>query len=147
MPGTEFRSITTRPLIPSVKVSRDPEAWKNIIKKVTFQVAYRQLGMVSLHCPLKVAVQAINLLSKEGYGHFRWLIPGRIGVWRNVPIGDPKKPALIIDIYVLGSKIRQKNTVFIRVGWWKMYVIEAVLATIGSIQESMYRILGAKHER
>ena len=38
------------------------------------------------------------------------------------------------SVYVFGSKIRQKNTVFVRIGWWKMYVIEAVLATLGKIQ-------------
>ena len=132
--GKFIKSLPVNPLVPSVKVSEDPRAWAEMIKRVSFVVAYRQLGMVALHCPLKIAVEAIKLLVKEGYGRFDWLIPGRVGVWRRVPVPDAKNPALVIDVYVFGSKIRQKNTVFVRIGWWKMYVIEAVLATLGKIQ-------------
>lgn len=141
-----FKTIPARPLVPSVYVSKDPNDWKEIIKRATYQVAYRQLGMVSLHVPLNVAVQSIRLLVKDGYGRFRWLIPGRVGLWENVPVVSPDKPAIRINIYVFGSKIRQKNTVFVRVGWWKMYVIDAVLMTIGMLQQSMYKVLGIKYE-
>jgi hypothetical protein len=108
----------------SARRSEDPEVWKPIIDRVMFQVAYRQLGMVALYCPIDVAAQAIDMLCKEGKGSWKWLLEGRVLVWDNVPIDS----ALTIHLYVLGGKARRKNTVFIRQGFWRMYVVESALS-------------------
>jgi len=119
----------------SVRRSEDPNVWAPLIKKVTFQVAYRQLGMVALYCPIDVAVKAIDILcSTENMGRWKWLLEGRAIVWEDVPVDS----ALYIHIYVFGGKRRRKNTVFVRQGFWRMYTIEAFLrllneSTIGRI--------------
>jgi hypothetical protein len=59
-----------------------------------------------------------------GKGSWKWLLEGRVLVWENVPIDS----ALTIHLYVLGGKARRKNTVFIRQGFWRMYVIESALS-------------------
>jgi hypothetical protein len=108
----------------SVRRSEDPEVWAPLIERIVFQVAYRQLGMVALHVPIDVAVQAIDKLCKEkGMGSWKWLLKGRALVWEDVPIDG----ALYIHMYVFGSRLRRQNTVFVRQGFWRMYVIEAGL--------------------
>ena len=108
----------------SVVRTEDPNVWAPLIKRITFQVAYRQLGMVALYCPIDVAVKAIDILcSTEGMGRWKWLLEGRAIVWEDVPVNG----ALYIHIYVFGGKLRRKNTVFVRQGFWRMYTIEAGL--------------------
>jgi hypothetical protein len=108
----------------SVEVSQDPIEWAKIIERVLFQVFYRNLGMVSLHVPMKVAVQSINYLVKtKGYGNWKWLLTNRVLVWENVPINNVMK----IHVYVFGSSLRQKNTVLVRQGFWRLWFIEVGL--------------------
>jgi|GEM_PF-5558216 len=108
----------------SIEVSQDPIAWANIIERILFQVFYRNLGMVSLHVPIKVAVQSIDYLVRtKGYGDWKWLLTNRALVWENVPIDSVMK----IHIYVFGSKLRQQNTVLVRQGFWRLWFIETGL--------------------
>ena len=108
----------------SVRRSEDPYVWAPLIRKVTWQIAYRQLGMCALHCPIDVAVRAIDILCREeGMGNWRWLLTNRAIVWQDVPIDG----ALYIHVYVFGSRRRRQNTVFVRQGWWRMYIVEAGL--------------------
>jgi len=104
--------------------SEDPRVWAPIIERIVFQVFYRQLGMVAIHCPIDVAAKAIDILTKEkGYGNWKWLLEGRVLVWFDIPIDSAMK----IHAYVFGSKLRRQNTVFVRQGFWRMYVLEAGL--------------------
>jgi hypothetical protein len=107
----------------SVRRTEEPEIWADVIKKIVFQTAYRQLGIVSLYCPIDVAAQAIDILSSGGMGKWRWLIENRVLVWEEVPVDS----ALFIHLYVFGGKLRRKNTVFVRQGFWRMYFVEAGL--------------------
>lgn len=108
----------------SVERSENPEDWVPIISRILWQVAYRQLGMVALYCNIDVAAQAIDMLCQEGNGSWRWLLEGRALVWEDVPVNN----ALKIHMYVFGGKLRGKNTVFVRQGFWRMYVLETGLS-------------------
>ena len=122
----------------SVRRTEDPDVWAPLIERVTFQVAYRQLGMVALYVPIDVAAQAIDILcSEKGMGNWKWLLKDRMLVWENVPVNG----ALYIHMYVFGGKIRRKNTVFVRQGFWRMYVIEAGLRVLD--ESIVYKILNA----
>jgi len=105
--------------------SEDPEDWKPIIARILFQVAYRQLGIVALYCDINVAAKSIDMLCKEGYGKWAWLLEGRALVWEDAPIDG----ALRVHLYVFGGKARRKNTVFVRQGFWRMYFLETSLRT------------------
>lgn len=109
-----------------VELSRDPKDWAPLVERVTFQWFYRQLGAVNLPMGIDVISKAIDILAKEkGLGKWRWLIEGRTLVWENVPVDNVAK----VSAYVFGGKARQKNSVFLRQGFWKMYTIETALRT------------------
>ena len=120
--------------------SLDPKAWAPLVERALWQVAYRQLGMVSLHVPIDVAAKAINILCKEkGLGDWKWLLTGRALVWENVPIDH----AIKIWVYVFGSKVRKQNTVFVRQGFWRMYFLESSLITFNkSIVGKIFSLIG-----
>jgi len=107
----------------SERISEKPSDWAPIIKRALWQVAYRNLGMISLHVPIDVVANAIDILTKEGMGNWKWLLEGRVLVWENIPIDH----ALKIHAYVLGSKHRRENIAIIRQGFWRMWFIEAGL--------------------
>lgn len=109
-----------------MELSTNPRDWAPIVERVTFQWFYRQLGMVNLPMGLDVISQAIDILVKEkGYGTWRWLVEGRALVWEDVPVDSIGK----VHAYVVGGATRQKNSVFIRQGFWKMYFLETALKT------------------
>lgn len=110
-----------------VELSRDPKDWAQVVERVTFQWFYRQLGTVNLPMGIDVISKAIDILVKEkGLGGWRWLLEGRVLVWENVPVDKVGK----VHAYVFGGKARQKNSVFVRQGFWKMYTIETALSTL-----------------
>lgn len=113
------------PAVTGVYRSEKPEDWAPIIQRILFQVAYRQLGIVALYCNIKVAAEAIDILCKQGFGRWSWLLEGRALVWEDAPIDS----ALKVHLYVFGGKTRGKNTVFVRQGFWRMYFIETSLRT------------------
>ena len=100
--------------------------WKPIFERIVLQIFYRQLGMVSVPCPIAKSAEAIDLLCKEGYGNWRWLLDNRILIWENIPIDHAAK----VHAYVFGSMKRQENSVIIRQGFWKMYIAEGILSTL-----------------
>lgn len=105
--------------------SEKPEDWVPVIERVTFQVAYRQLGTCALYVPIDVAIKAIDILCKRGMGSWRYLLEDRAIVWEDVPTNH----ALKTHLYVFGGKSRRKNTVFVRQGFWRMYFIESTIRT------------------
>jgi hypothetical protein len=107
------------------EVSRNPEDWAPIIERIVFQVFYRQLGIVSVHCGISVAAQAIDMLCKKGYGSWKWLLQDRVLVWWDIPVNGAAK----VHAYVFGGKIRDQNTVLVRQGFWRMYFLESSLRT------------------
>jgi len=108
-----------------VERSEAPEDWAPIIERIIFQVAYRQLGIVALYCPIDVAVASIDMLSKtKGMGSWRWLLENRAIVWEEVPVDG----ALKVHLYVFGGKKRRKNSVFVRQGFFRMYFFEMTLS-------------------
>ncbi len=108
------------------EVSKNPEDWAPIVERIVFQVFYRQLGMVALRSGISVISQTIDMLCKEkGYGSWKWLLEGRLLLWEDIPINNAAK----VHTYVFGGKTRDKNTTFIRQGWWRMYMVETTLRT------------------
>jgi hypothetical protein len=107
----------------SVERSEKPEDWVPIFERIVWQVSYRQLGIVALYCPIDVSAKAIDILCRRGYGNWKWLLENRVLVWENVPVNN----ALKIHMYVFGSSIRRRNTVLVRQGFWRCYVIEVGL--------------------
>lgn len=108
-----------------VELSRDPKDWAPVVEKVTFQWFYRQLGIVNLPMGIDVISKAVDILAKEkGMGSWHWLTEGRVLVWEDVPIDGVGKA----HAYVFGGKNRQKNSVFVRQGFWKMYTMETVFS-------------------
>ena len=108
--------------------SLKPEDWVPIVKKCIWQVSYRVLGQISIHCPIQVASKAVQILcEKEGMGKCEWLIPDRVMVWYDVPVDH----AMTVNIYVWGSPTLQRNTVFTRIGFWRLYLLESFIKTVG----------------
>lgn len=113
-------------LSPQIVTSENPRDWAPIVEKISFQAFYRQLGMVSLPQGIKVISQAIDILTKEkGLGKWTWLLENRVLLWEDIPIDG----AVRYHAYVWGSGLRQENTVFTRLGWWRMYFFETALRT------------------
>ena len=109
----------------AVERSEKPEDWVPIIERITFQVAYRQLGICALYCPIDVAIEAIDILTKRGVGSWRWLLENRAIVWEDVPVNKAMK----VHLYVFGGTSRRKNSVFARMGFWRMYFLESTIRT------------------
>jgi len=110
----------------STEVSYDPKDWAPIFERIIFQIAYRQLGIVALHCPIKVSAETIDYLCKnKGMGEWKWLLSNRILIWSSVPVNHAMK----VHIYIFGGKERQQNTVFVRQGFWRLWLIETAFRT------------------
>ncbi|MEM2258276.1 MAG: hypothetical protein QXV39_09190, partial [Candidatus Caldarchaeum sp.] len=108
-------------------------------ERVSFQAFYRQLGMVALPIDIMTASQAIDILTKErGKGNWSWLLENRVLLWENIPIDH----AVRYHAYVFGSPVRKKNSVFTRVGWWRMYFFEIGLKALD--QSILGRILAGE---
>jgi hypothetical protein len=113
-----------------IEKSKDPKDWAPLIEKITWQIMYRQLGIVSIPIGIDITSQAIDILCKEkGMGSWEWLLEGRVLLWKDIPIDKAMK----VYCYVYGSKLRQKNSVFTRVGFWRMYFFELSLKTLNLI--------------
>jgi hypothetical protein len=93
------------------------------MERIVFQVFYRQLGMVSVHCGISTAAQAIDTLCKKGYGSWKWLLQDRALVWQDIPVNGAAK----VHAYVFGGKLRDQNTVIVRQGFYRMYVLESAI--------------------
>lgn len=103
--------------------SENIKDWKPLVERIVYQASYRLLGMVSLPCGIDIVSKCIDELCKEGKGEWKWLLSGRLLIWYDAPIDGAMK----IYTYVYGPKIRQKNTIFYRVGGWRMWVLETSL--------------------
>jgi len=113
--------------------SNRPEDWAPIFEKVILQVFYRVLGMVSIPIGIDLAARAIDLLCRQGKGRWRWLVTGSALVWEDAPIDAAAK----VYAYIFGGP-RQKNTVLVRSGFWRMYVLESAMTAIDRLRVRRY---------
>lgn len=110
--------------VKKAEFSRDPEDWAPLVERVIHQWFYRLAGAVTLPMGIDVISEAIDILSKEkGFGNWHWIREGQVLVWENVPINHAGR----VHAYVIGSKRRKKNTMFMRQEFWRMYFFEATL--------------------
>jgi len=119
--------------------SENPNDWIPIIKRCLWQVTYRVLGQISIHCPIDVCSKAVEkICEEEKIGKYEWLIPRRVMVWYDIPIDHAMK----IHCYVWGSPLLRRNTVFTRIGFWRMYMLESFIKAVGSPLTVLDRFLG-----
>ena len=98
--------------------------WVPVADQLVLQAYYRTLGMVSMHAPIDQVYQAVQEISKtKRGGDIHWVpnLEGRVARWDNLEV----YPGITTSLYVLGSPIRRKNTVYIRVGFWQSYILRA----------------------
>lgn len=110
-----------------IEKSKDPADWAPIVERAVWQVTYRQLGIVSLPQGIDIISKAIDILCREKkYGSWEWLLDGRVLLWKDIPVNGAMK----VHTYVYGSKLRQRNSVFTRVGFFRMYFFELSMLTL-----------------
>lgn len=84
------------------------------------------LSFVSFHAPIDEAFLAIQEITKtKRGGNVYWLpnLKGRVARWDGVEV----YPGINMNLWVFGSSIRGKNTVYARTGWWTLSILTEVL--------------------
>lgn len=104
--------------------------WIPVCDALVLQAYYRVLSFVSIHAPIDEVYQAIKHLAetKRG-GDVYWahpLLEGRVARWDGLEV----YPDIKMSLWVFGSKLRRKNTVYARVGWWNFYLISTFGRTL-----------------
>lgn len=99
-----------------------------IVGAVLFQVYYRQLGVVSIHIGIKDVMESVKRLQSERGGEIVEVLRDRVFQWRDVE-AFPGTNARV-NVWIFGSDIRQKNTLFLRVGFWKLWFIDLAVARL-----------------
>lgn len=98
------------------EVNPDP-----ILSSALFQVFYRQLGMISLHIGVKAMVESARRLQPERGGEIDEILPERVYQWRGVEVFPGT--GMRMNVWLVGSAMRQKNCLLMRVGWWTLWVL------------------------
>ena len=102
-------------------MSEEWRRWIPVCDALILQAYYRTLGMVSIHTGIKDVFLAIQEISTRRGGKLYWILEGRVARWDNLEVFL----GITTSLYILGSSIRQKNTVYIRVGFWQNYLLRA----------------------
>lgn len=107
--------------------------WGRFIENSVVTSYYRVLSFVSVHAPVSEVYTACKYYSENTPygGDVYWLVQGRIFNWDNINVNQDSDYPVYMNLRVFGSSLRGKNTVFARVGWFKMYIVDAVLSIIG----------------
>ena len=103
-------------------MSTEYQKWIPVADALVLQAYYRTLGMVSMHAPIDQIYPAIQEISstKRG-GDIHWVVQDRVARWDNLEV----YPGVTMSLYIFGSPIRKKNTVYTRVGFWQSYILRA----------------------
>lgn len=109
------------------------EPWRKyvpVIDHLLWQAYYRVLGFISFPAPVDESFQAVQNLSEQLGGKVYWVptLEGRVFRWDDVEFS----PGLKMGLWFVGSKIRGKNTVMCRRGWWTLYLTEPILLIAGA---------------
>ena len=102
-------------------MSEEWRKWVPVAEALILQAYYRTLGMVSIHTGIDNVFLAIQEISTRRGGKLYWILEGRVARWDNLEVF----PGVTTSLYILGSPIRQKNTVYARVGFWQNYLLRA----------------------
>ncbi|MEM2291664.1 MAG: hypothetical protein QXR44_03175 [Thermoproteota archaeon] len=118
------------------EVTPPPEylKWGSLIERMIITTFYRVMSFTSLHAPIGEIYKACEYMSRNTPygGKVYYLIPERVFNWDNVIVNRNPDYPVTMNMRVFGSPIRNKNTVFARIGWWKFYITDAVLMLIGT---------------
>ena len=125
-------------------MSAPPEflKWGTLVERLLIPTYYRIFSFTSIHAPMTEISIVCDYLSKNTAmgGTITWNIPGRLFTWNNLVINQNSNYPVTMNVRVFGSGLRQKNTVFVRIGWWKAYVVDAALNRVGGV---LSRLIGA----
>lgn len=110
-----------------------PEAWMKwipVVDSLLLQCYYRVLSFISIHAPIDEVFKAARYLAREKRGgKVFWVVPDRVARWDNVEVF----PGITMTVWIFGSKIRRKNTVMARRGWWALYLFDPFVKTMATI--------------
>lgn len=95
--------------------------WVPVCDALILQAYYRTLGMVSIHTGINDVFPAIQEISVRRGGKLYWILEGRVARWDSLEVF----PGVTTSLYIFGSSIRQRNTVYARVGFWQNYLLRA----------------------
>jgi hypothetical protein len=109
--------------------------WGSLIERMLITSYYRVLSFVSLHAPIGEIYTACKYMSENTpySGKVYYLVPQRVFNWDEVAVNRNPDYPVTMNLRVFGSPLRGKNTVFTRIGWYKMYVTDVALAFIGGL--------------
>jgi len=99
------------------------EKWGSIVERITFQVYYRVMGMVSVHAPIDEVYKVCQGLIEKKGGTVYWVIPKSVFRWDGVQVDH----GVTENIWIVGSAMRRRNSAFIRVGWWTLTLFTETL--------------------
>ncbi len=103
------------------------DRWVDLVDRLTFQVFYRTLGIVSIHAPFREVVPAVLTLSQgRRGGEVRSVIPGRLAIWLDLNVNPEVPGGVLMSLWILRSAIGDKNVAFIRTGFWANYTLGPV---------------------
>jgi hypothetical protein len=108
--------------------------WVPILDGLVFQAYYRVLSFVSIHAPVSEVYEAARHLAetKRG-GEVYWVVEGRVARWDGLDVSPPY--GVTMNVWLFGAKLRGKNTVLARRGWWSLYLfdplVKSLAATLG----------------
>jgi hypothetical protein len=100
------------------------ERWVPVADSLVLQAYYRVLSFVSFHAPIEEAIQAVKRLAdtKRG-GTVYTVIPDRVYRWDGLEVF----PNIHVNLWIFGSPMRKKNTVYARVGFWTLTLMTEAL--------------------
>ncbi len=102
------------------------EKWIPVADALVLQAYYRVLSFVSMHAPIDEVFLAIQEIAKtKRGGDVYWLpnLKGRVARWDGFEV----YPGIQMSLWVFGSSLRRKNTVYVRVGWYTLEIFTATL--------------------
>lgn len=118
----------------AVEIPVEVEKWGKFVENSILTAYYRLLSFVSLHAPISEIYNVCKYLSEntDYGGDAYWLIENRVANWDSVIVNQNPEHPVTMNLRIFGSPIRNRNTCFARVGFWKMYALDVALSFIGS---------------
>lgn len=103
--------------------------WSKLIERMIITSYYRILSFVSLHAPIREVYPVCEwMAANTDYGgRVYWMVPERVFAWDSIQVNK----GVVMDLIIFGSAMRQKNTVFARRTWWRLYIIDVALMAVG----------------
>jgi len=97
------------------------EKWVEPCDRLLYQCWYRVLSFISIHAPVWEVKKALEKVAEKRGGKVYWVVRNRVGRYEDFEVF----PGIKMSIWFFGGR-RGKNTVFARVGWWKLYLIDVL---------------------